>query len=126
MHDKIERPDYVDVEIEHADLRDIRYRLNVLDHKLDTVLSVLEAQDKVIRQSDERWVSALSIMKDITTFMQLINEYMQFIHGQSTNTRETLDLILALVRVRVLIDSPGNRDPTILERIEELMDGDES
>lgn len=123
---EVEQPDYIDVEIEHADLRDIRYRLNVLDHKLDTVLSVLEAQDKVIHQLDERWISALSIMKDITTFMQLINEYMQFIHGQSTNTRETLDLILALVRVRVLIDSPRNRDPTILERIEELMDGDES
>lgn len=37
MHEKVDRPDYTD--IEDTDLRDILYRLNVLDYKLDTLLS---------------------------------------------------------------------------------------
>lgn len=46
MHEGVQRPDYVDVE--DMELRDIWHRLDVLDHKLDTVLSRLDGQAAMI------------------------------------------------------------------------------
>ena len=75
MHEQVDRPDDIDPEngnlsqpdYTDMELRDIRYRLNVLDHKLDTVLSKLDGQEEVIRRSDSRW--------------QLISVFLESIHG---------------------------------------------
>jgi len=102
-------------------LRDIRYRLNVLDHKLDTVLSKLDAQDEVICRSDSRWESISVFLDSIAGFMEAIMEYMRTIGDHCTHLRGHLAKILRLMHLRAQWDLSDGEDQTVLERMEEVL-----
>lgn len=109
----LRQPDYTDTE-----LRDIRYRLNAMDHKLDTVLSKLDWQDNMIRHSDNRWQLVSVFLESIEHFMKSITDYMQAIKDHYTRLGGLLNKIIQLMRVRALMDS--GEDKTALERIQEI------
>lgn len=114
----LRRTDYTDTE-----LRDIRYRLNAMDHKLDTVLSKLDWQDNMIRHSDNRWQSVSVLLESIEQFMKSITGYMQAINDHYTHLRGHLNKIIQLMRVRALMDS--GEDKTALEQIQEILAEDD-
>lgn len=115
-NDNLSQPEYTDME-----LRDIRYRLNVLDHKLDTVLSKLDGQEEVIRRSDSRWQSISVFLESIGGFMEAIMDYMRTIGDHYSHVRGHLAKILRLMHIRARWDFPDDENQTVLERVEEVL-----
>lgn len=83
MREQVERPDIVDVD--DTDMRDIRYRLNVLDHKLDTVMSTLGHQ---VGANDELAESLESISRNYPLMldtMEHVRNYMERMNESTAN-----------------------------------------
>ncbi|MDE2750087.1 MAG: hypothetical protein OXI34_14105 [Chloroflexota bacterium] len=113
MHEKVPRPDYADVD--DTDLRDIRYRLNVLDHKLDKVLSLFKLLGEVSVESasvykqvarNTQWTR--DYMNTVANFMELTIISDEQVESRLESIDDTQGAILVIIRdlSKGLLDIP--------------------